>query len=1133
MENQQNYGINSGIVGAASNIYNSKTKQQPSPYFGSNQNKPIYLGDEKNLKKKRGAELLQTDEDDQEQFDRDQQDNYQMQMGNVSQNYIPINQQFAVTNNNQLFNNFNRSTSPTNANKSLYSVDSYNQTQTDKSRTNKIKSNNLFHGVNTLQNKTNSNVTGQAQQNIIESEVQNNVNATIGAATQNLRNSNNSGGNGPNISVINYNNPTINMNFNENQFSNLQELAATAQQTIYEDPDFYDQLNFSKAHSSKKSNNAQNHFKTAGPGSLLGQKLQSLASATMNQQANAIIKTVPNNLTNQVNPYADNEPLSRSTKNMNQPMSQQISRANSRQDLNSSIGGDDQGNSDIDEIGMEVQKKKVIKKKVIKKIIKRKNPDGTDAPTQVTTIIIDKDQNNKNQQQINNNANSLNNYGLDSTSTSNNLQSTHNQSINQDQSVIQPNNGEPKRKIIKKIIKKKKKPADGMDANEQNNLQSQQQLLQQQQQQLLMLQKQQEEQAIQKKQEYQQEMLKQKQQLQKLTSPTTQFNPKQQRSGNKHTDNNQTTTQNDDGADSQDENDLADEEVQIIQQRGAKKTQMGNIASRGRNSRQQIPKEEAGSIEIPQRKQAIYNKKQQQQDDEDVSEAYEEKKIVKNPQRRRENTNLQSDQDDNEEDEEEQNTKLKKLQIARKQKLLQQQQRMELEETKNPDFRQNAKRAQSEMGHHQKTDIRKGIKKTQQQQEQQSQNKKIQQSKADSNIDQEEDADEYDSEEEYDSEDVREEVEGSDDSAARKLKEYRKQQQKLEVAQMQLNREKMKLEKQKPMILQQQQNQAQNGAQMLKPNGQPLIQKPLSFKVAICDPESYKAFVDQIVYGTKMRELIMSPIPFQMGQLRFTIERHRTGFNRIHPSYYIYLEKNQGGRLLILYAKKRAFNKTANYLISMEKNKKTRSNDVCLGKLRANPEGDKYVLYDNGENYTKASHSQQEKIRNEHGVFQYRYEPCNVGNIRKMVVVVPILQQTTLAQGMPVDNTLPLGQDQNGNLVVMTQKLWKPLKDQDTIIETFTREGVRNLNYQVFVDNPPAWNPKTNTYVYDFKGRVTQPSIKNFQLIPEMDGRRQVTLQDFVLQFGKNGKDQFILDVQYPFSIFQAFGLALSAFDTD
>lgn len=75
--------------------------------------------------------------------------------------------------------------------------------------------------------------------------------------------------------------------------------------------------------------------------------------------------------------------------------------------------------------------------------------------------------------------------------------------------------------------------------------------------------------------------------------------------------------------------------------------------------------------------------------------------------------------------------------------------------------------------------------------------------------------------------------------------------------------------------------------------------------------------------------------------------------NRLHPSYYIFLEKNTGGRVLMLYAKKRAFNKTANYLISMEKNKTDRDNDICIGKLRANPEGDKYVLYDSGENYTK------------------------------------------------------------------------------------------------------------------------------------------------------------------------------------
>ena len=112
---------------------------------------------------------------------------------------------------------------------------------------------------------------------------------------------------------------------------------------------------------------------------------------------------------------------------------------------------------------------------------------------------------------------------------------------------------------------------------------------------------------------------------------------------------------------------------------------------------------------------------------------------------------------------------------------------------------------------------------------------------------------------------------------------------------------------------------------------------------------------------------------------------------------------------------------------------------------------------------------------------------------------------------------------------------WRPTNEKETLMWQFQHnlDTVRNQRLKVFVDNPPAWNAKSNTYVYDFKGRVQEPSIKNFQLIPEADATRKETLQDFVLQFGKRAKDEFILDAQFPLSIFQAFGLALSAFDTE
>jgi len=53
---------------------------------------------------------------------------------------------------------------------------------------------------------------------------------------------------------------------------------------------------------------------------------------------------------------------------------------------------------------------------------------------------------------------------------------------------------------------------------------------------------------------------------------------------------------------------------------------------------------------------------------------------------------------------------------------------------------------------------------------------------------------------------------------------------------------------------------------------------------------------------------------------------------------------------------------------------------------------EKFILYDTGENYSKLSTFKMSQLRTEHGYFSYRYEPCNVGNIRKMLIVMPRIQ---------------------------------------------------------------------------------------------------------------------------------------------
>lgn len=71
----------------------------------------------------------------------------------------------------------------------------------------------------------------------------------------------------------------------------------------------------------------------------------------------------------------------------------------------------------------------------------------------------------------------------------------------------------------------------------------------------------------------------------------------------------------------------------------------------------------------------------------------------------------------------------------------------------------------------------------------------------------------------------------------------------------------------------------------------------------------------------------------------------------------------------------------------------------------------------------------------------------------------------------------------------------------------------------------PIWNDETQSYVLNFHGRVTQASVKNFQLVHDSD-------PDYiVMQFGRTSDDIFTMDFRYPLCAFQAFAIALSSFD--
>lgn len=71
----------------------------------------------------------------------------------------------------------------------------------------------------------------------------------------------------------------------------------------------------------------------------------------------------------------------------------------------------------------------------------------------------------------------------------------------------------------------------------------------------------------------------------------------------------------------------------------------------------------------------------------------------------------------------------------------------------------------------------------------------------------------------------------------------------------------------------------------------------------------------------------------------------------------------------------------------------------------------------------------------------------------------------------------------------------------------------------------PYFNTETMSYSLNFNGRITQPSVRNMQIIHPLDPNY------ITLTFGKERENAYILDFSYPWTPLRAFCIALSALD--
>ncbi len=259
---------------------------------------------------------------------------------------------------------------------------------------------------------------------------------------------------------------------------------------------------------------------------------------------------------------------------------------------------------------------------------------------------------------------------------------------------------------------------------------------------------------------------------------------------------------------------------------------------------------------------------------------------------------------------------------------------------------------------------------------------------------------------------------------------------------------------------------------------------------------------------TNLDEFVLKPAP-DGTSVKCRVSREKRGMEKtMFPIYSLYLEREDcNKKTFLLAARKRKKSRSSNYLISTSLTNLSRNGNNFIGKLRGNFLGTSFTIFDNGIKPPTSASARRlglgtnpTNIRQELAAVQYETNVLGFKGPRKMTTIIP---------AMTADH-------QRIHL--------SPRKDSETLLGKWKSNSMTDI--LELHNKHPVWSDETQAYVLNFHGRVTQASVKNFQLVHSAD-------EDYiVLQFGRISDDLFTLDYNFPMSAMQAFTIALSSFDS-
>ena len=209
-----------------------------------------------------------------------------------------------------------------------------------------------------------------------------------------------------------------------------------------------------------------------------------------------------------------------------------------------------------------------------------------------------------------------------------------------------------------------------------------------------------------------------------------------------------------------------------------------------------------------------------------------------------------------------------------------------------------------------------------------------------------------------------------------------------------------------------------------------------------------------------VRAYVCDPLPKEAIQ-QCRIMRYQDRYEFVH----------EDTKQLLLCARKNKKSTLLNYIIALDRGEHLPGDESCLGKVKANFLGTDFVIYDGGIKGTLGPNCRQQLA-----CVSYERHLLGSNGPRKIHVGIPRLND---------DGTRVPWEAQS-------------IDDSDSMLMKFKAGDYRHLLHHRTRD--AQWSDRARTYVLNFRGRVKQASVKNFQLVDE--DQPLTTL----MQFGKVDK---------------------------